>query len=241
MLKFIAALTMLLDHLSVIFLPQTSPLYWVGRIIGRLAMPIFAYYVAQGFIHTRHFKNYLTRIGIMTLCAQIPFIWFMKVSQGANLKALFSLTSLGEYVKHWNIGVTFICALLVLTLYEKSKEIKEVKSNLLSFMSYILGVFVCLLVSSFSDYGIYGIATVILFYMFLKKHLTMGKLALFMLLTTFLFMGPFAIIYQGPAVFSLLLIKYVPEDKIRLPKRFFYVFYPLHILILALLGGFFHL
>ena len=53
-LKIIAMLTMLVDHIGVQLFPECIIL----RIIGRLSLPIFAYMIAEGCLHTRNRPKY---------------------------------------------------------------------------------------------------------------------------------------------------------------------------------------
>ncbi|OEH85593.1 hypothetical protein BHU72_01985 [Desulfuribacillus stibiiarsenatis] len=69
MLKVIAFLTMLIDHIGIIFFPDVSEF----RIIGRLAFPIFAYAVALGYRKTSNIKNYAIRLFVLAIVSQIPF------------------------------------------------------------------------------------------------------------------------------------------------------------------------
>jgi hypothetical protein len=57
-LKLLALLTMTCDHIGVSLFPQAL---WL-RVIGRLALPIFAYMIAEGCRHTRNRKRYLLSI-----------------------------------------------------------------------------------------------------------------------------------------------------------------------------------
>ena len=57
-LKLIAAVTMFIDHAGLILFPQ----YRIFRIIGRLAFPIYAYCIAEGFRYTRNRKKYFLRV-----------------------------------------------------------------------------------------------------------------------------------------------------------------------------------
>ena len=75
-LKVIALVTMTIDHVGLTF--NIDPL----RYIGRLALPLFCFMIAEGVIHTRNFKKYALRLGIMAaaisliivLTEAIPFI-----------------------------------------------------------------------------------------------------------------------------------------------------------------------
>ena len=58
-LKIIALLTMTIDHVGLLF--RIEPF----RYIGRLALPLFCLMIAEGVIHTKSFKKYVLRLGIM--------------------------------------------------------------------------------------------------------------------------------------------------------------------------------
>ena len=69
MLKLIAMISMVSDHVGDSFFPDQI---WM-RIIGRMALPIFAFCTAEGFIHTHDRMKYLRRMGIFALISEIPF------------------------------------------------------------------------------------------------------------------------------------------------------------------------
>ena len=59
-LKLIAMISMVFDHVGDNFFPEQL---WM-RVIGRIALPIFAFFVAECFCHTRDRKKYLLRMGV---------------------------------------------------------------------------------------------------------------------------------------------------------------------------------
>ena len=70
LLKLIAMLTMTIDHIGVILLPQ----YRILRIIGRLAMPIYAFMIAEGCHYTHDRRAYFLRLfGLAILCLALFF------------------------------------------------------------------------------------------------------------------------------------------------------------------------
>ena len=68
-LKGIAAALMLTDHVGAILLPEVPVL----RCVGRLAFPIFAFFIAEGYAHTRDFGRYFRRLAIFAVVSEIPF------------------------------------------------------------------------------------------------------------------------------------------------------------------------
>ena len=69
-LKLIAMVAMTIDHVGMLLFPQ---LLWL-RLVGRLAMPIYAFFIAEGCRHTRSMPKYLGSVAIMgLLCSVVSF------------------------------------------------------------------------------------------------------------------------------------------------------------------------
>ncbi|MEK7598360.1 MAG: TraX family protein [Patescibacteria group bacterium] len=97
-LKIIGVIAMVIDHIGVILYPQMIFL----RVIGRLAFPIFAYYLTQGYIYTSNFKKYALRLFIFAVITQVPFF-------------------IATHIKILNIFFTLLFGLLAIHAYEKRK------------------------------------------------------------------------------------------------------------------------
>ena len=88
-LKIIAMVTMFIDHLfascidpygvdvwniSRHIVPGTgTTLYWIGRMIGRIAFPIFCFQIVEGVRYTKNWKRYMARLALLALISEIPF------------------------------------------------------------------------------------------------------------------------------------------------------------------------
>ena len=64
-LKIIAVLAMLIDHVGKLFFPEVLFL----QILGRLAFPIFAFFIAEGFYYTKNKVQYLFTILVFAVIA----------------------------------------------------------------------------------------------------------------------------------------------------------------------------
>ena len=102
-LKLLAAALMLIDHVGAILLPEMVIL----RCIGRLAFPIFAFFIAEGYAHTRSFGRYLLRMAAWAVVSEASF----------NLEngLIFDLT-------RQNVLWTFCLALLTLRGLEELRR-----------------------------------------------------------------------------------------------------------------------
>jgi hypothetical protein len=96
MLKIIAALAMLADRVGVLIFPQ----YDILRIIGRLAFPIFAFMIAEGCKYTRNITRYFfTIFGLAFVCQTVYFFFadsmFMcvLVTFSLSILAIFALNN----------------------------------------------------------------------------------------------------------------------------------------------------
>ena len=68
-IKIIAAASMLIDHMGLLLFPQ----YRFMRILGRLAFPLYAFCIAEGFYYTRDRKRYFLQIFVLGLLCQIVY------------------------------------------------------------------------------------------------------------------------------------------------------------------------
>lgn len=112
-LKIIAMVTMFIDHLfascidpygvdvwniSRHIVPGTgTTLYWISRMIGRIAFPIFCFQIVEGVRYTKNWKRYMARLALLALISEIPFDLALKnfqidmSSQNVFLTLLFGM------------------------------------------------------------------------------------------------------------------------------------------------------
>lgn len=235
-LKIIAIITMFIDHLTAIFIPINSWYYIVGRVIGRLAFPIFVFLIVEGFYHTRNIKKYLTRLGIFTLISELPFdlafynSYYHKL--GANIKTdlpkMFTdkevfTTVIKRFMEHQNVFFTLflgLAAIWLMNMVEKKYMQNMLYVNLLNAGITIAFSVVAALLRT--DYSFIGVLLIVAFYLFRGNKL--------LLIISILLLSGNPI--QAFAVLALIPIAFYNGNKGKSIKYFFYVFYPAHLLIL---------
>jgi hypothetical protein len=169
MLKLLALVTMLVDHIGYMFFPNEM----FFRIIGRLAFPIFAYHIALGYSRTSNPKKYVLRLFFFALITQLPYSFF-------NPSLKFNPI-------HLNILFTFLMAIGLLYVYDmgilKIRNFIKDKNYvhlLWGMMLLVLAVIIIILpeVISFMvkgfylEYGLLALVLVLLFHVFQEKTVT---------------------------------------------------------------------
>ena len=216
-LKYIAIIAMVLDHIAFLFIPQTTDLYCIFRIIGKLTAPIMCYFLAEGFNYTSSKFKYGTRL-----------LFFGIISQFA-----FSLTFYNRlFVFKLNMIFTLFLGFLVLLCYDK------ISNKLIRWISIICLVYF----SNFCDWGIFAPLWALCFYIFKEKKVT--QIVIYYLVTTLLIVVKCILISRyswtniliqlGLFLFIPMLFIYNGEKgkTSKFNKWFFYIFYPLHLIIL---------
>lgn len=209
MLKLLAIVSMVIDHVGSAFFPEAV---WM-RAVGRLAMPIFAFCIAEGYLHTRNRRRYLLQLGLFALISELPF----------DL-AFFG----GLEFTHQNIMLTFFLAVMGLMLYDGIRERFHGR------MGIVFGFAVILVIAMIAtlldcDYIFFGVITVFLYYVLSgRPHWVrqLGGTAFIALTRT---IGYYAA--TGFAVIPLLLYN---GKRGRGLKWLFYLFYPGHLLVIWL-------
>lgn len=229
LLKTLAIIFMLLDHLWATIIPGNQ---WMTNI-GRLAFPIFAFLVVEGFIHTSDFKKYLKRLFIFALISEIPF----------------NLIYTGSFIFpfHQNVLFTLLLGLLCINeinTIKNDKSFKKIfKGTLKILLFFLIGII------GFVDYGLTGIFTIIMFYIFRNfKFAWFGQLISLILLYIVFFKGQSVVLnilnfeyylpLQSIGILSLIPIwLYNGEKGIKNKKLqyMFYWFYPVHMLVIYLI------
>ena len=228
-LHIIAMTFMFIDHLWGTVIAGNK---WM-TCIGRLAFPIFAFMIVEGYFHTSDFKKYLKRLFILALISEIPYNLMMEGS-------LFTIFA-------QNVIWTFIIGLICIRLIDNARKIdssmviKLIKILAIVIVGFLIGMI------GFVDYYGFGVLMVILFY-FTHDLGLVGKIAqviglyyinVEMISGETIPLFGFDVTVQGFAILSLIFIwlyngEQGPHSK--MIRNCFYLFYPIHILILSLIS-----
>lgn len=217
-LKYMAFLSMLLDHVnnSMItpYLDGKGLLLHVSNllsILGRVAFPLFMFFLVEGFFKTRSRKKYLINLLIFGILSEVPFDLF---------------TSRELFNKNWN-NIMFTLALSLATIWivDEMKGRLAKKSKALWYGASVLVVAVmCAVAMFFSlDYDYHAIIVAYLFYIFYEKPLYGAAL------------GYLSIIKELYSVLGFAATLTYNGERGKQYKWLNYAFYPVHLLILGLL------
>ena len=218
-LKGIAAALMLTDHVGAILLPEVPVL----RCVGRLAFPIFAFFIAEGYAHTRDFGRYFRRLAILAVVSEIPF----------NLEngTVFDLT-------RQNVLFTFCLALLTLRGLEALGRERGfgrwAGCGLVLAAGFAAGELLR------TDYGGWGVVTVALLQLCRDGKYAKLWLLLAMAAVNGLGMGSLTMpVFGGEMPIQIFAVAALPviwlyngQAGPKGLRRAFYVFYPAHLLVL---------
>ena len=206
-LKMIAMLLMTVDHIGAYLLTQ----YSVLRIIGRLAMPVFAFMIAEGCRYTKNRLRYLLTIATFALVCQVVY-W---VFQHSLIQCIL---------------VTFSLSVLLIYVLEYACREKSVLSVILAIITLAAVCWICnglpdILPGFRIDYGLFGVLLPVAVYFGKTRPQQLAFAAADLAL---LAMGPYS--HQWYALLSLpLLALYNGKRGKGKLKYFFYFYYPLHL------------
>ena len=218
-LKGIAAALMLTDHVGAILLPEVPVL----RCVGRLAFPIFAFFIAEGYAHTRNFGRYFRRLAILAVVSEIPF----NLENGAVFDPA-----------RQNVLFTFCLALLTLRGLEALGRERGfgrwAGCGLVLAAGFAAGELLR------TDYGGWGVVTVALLYLCRDGKYAKLWLLLAMAAVNGLGMGSLTMpVFGGEMPIQIFAVAALPviwlyngQAGPKGLRRAFYVFYPAHLLVL---------
>ena len=220
-LKLIGITSMLADHIGKVFFPEQQ---WL-TLIGRLAFPIFAFGIAEGYLHTHDINKYFKRL------------------------AIFALIS-ANYWQSTNVIFTLLLGLAAIFFFDRLPN---------KVIGFLITLVLCLIAELVhADYGAYGVSVVLIFYFLSqtmrkkklqhKKVRMLGIFLAFSGLTLLRYLHPLLITGLSTHYIQTILctiLSFVPillyNGKLGIRcKYLFYIFYPVHQILITSLYYFIH-
>jgi hypothetical protein len=199
MLPIIAMMTMLIDHIGFIFFPDNE----AYRIIGRIAFPLYCWFLVQGYRYTRDHEKYMRRLFWLACLSQIPY-------------------SLALQQMKLNVIFTLLLALAGLYAWERvpSEKWKTLLTAIVIGASLIIPM----------DYGIYGVLLVFIYHYYERWALIGCHLLLNV--TFWQLYGPGYALQLFSLLGSLLIVIPLPHQPIWNRRWLYRGFYPAHLIVL---------
>ena len=230
-LKWIAIITMLIDHIGAVVLTRVLlnyhyaadlsvqdeeyviwyNIYQFSRAIVRLAFPIFCFLLVEGFYRTSNKSKYVARVAIFALLTEVPF----------------DLAFSGKPVfwGYQNVMLTLLIGMMVMwgcQLLEKYMAEKQYLLLAGQGICVVAGMLVAWLLHT--DYSFKGIICIMVLYFFRSNRIWQCMA------------GALSVVWEAEAMFSFLFIYLYNGQRGKQPKYFFYIFYPAHLLLLYLVS-----
>lgn len=218
---------MIIDHVGLVLYAGT-PLYLPCRILGRIAFPIYAFLITEGYVHTRNVKKYAGRLLLFAIVSEIPFDY-------AFFGTLF-------YWHYQNVFFTLALGLAALVCFDKAagnnsaaEKNAAAGKNDANFAKVLLVVIVVAAEIACTDYGSFGIMMILLFYWF-RNQKAMCVLVTSAALIGYGFLGGFGVEGFGALAWIFIGSYNGKKGRYPLPSILFYAAYPVHLLILGIMS-----
>lgn len=235
-LKIIAIIAMTIDHIAFAFVPYETVLSMVMHVIGRLTGPIMFYAAVEGYHHTRNIKKYILRLFIFAIVSYFPFM-------------LFKAHGIIEDMRFYDFNVIYTIMLGVIGIWIR----RNIKNPILKTIYLI--IIICISITA--DWGYLGVFIILSFDFYYKnfKNQTYAYTLLILFaagLFSMIISPIYSIIYMNewnidPEYYfysietlgmflPIIVLKYYNGERGSSKpwsKWLFYIFYPLHLLIIG--------
>ena len=210
-LKIIAVVSMVIDHCAYYLMDGNTMAYEVMRCFGRIAFPVFAFLVAEGFAHTRNRMRYFLSLLLFAVISEVP--WYLLNGADGTHNVMFTLA----------LGV------VALAVFEKLREHRVLCCCSILLMAWLAAW-------SGADYEWRGVLVITVFYLLgMVKNTSVTLRRILQLLFAFPLMLHYGII--GALLACTVIFLY---DGTRgfihgnVAKYGFYAFYPVHLILIYL-------
>lgn len=226
-LKIIAIIAMTIDHIADLLYPGMPNIFIsnVMHIIGRLTAPIMFFFICEGYHYTKDVKKYISRLFIFALISHFAYCFAFGIN--------FIPFSTGNIFNQTSIMWTLAWAVVTL-------HIVHGKNNLKEWQKWLLIILINLITFS-SDFSSIAVMTILFMYDRrgnLKSQMIcmMAWLSLYALISYLFVSKTYGLIAMTAILVYPLLKNYNGQrGKVKWLKWFFYLYYPLHLIIIGAL------
>ena len=226
-LKIIAIIAMTIDHIADLLYPGMPNIFMsnIMHIIGRLTAPIMFFFICEGYYYTKDVKKYISRLFIFALISHFAYCFAFGIN--------FIPFSTGNIFNQTSIMWTLAWAVVAL-------HILHGKNNLKEWQKWLLIILINLITFS-SDFS--SIAVMAILFMYDRRDNLKGQmismmawLSLYALISYLFVSKTYGLIAMTAILVYPLLKKYNKErGKTKWLKWFFYLYYPLHLVLIGIL------
>ncbi len=165
MLKTLAMVIMLVDHIGAFLINHNDPVYWSLRSVGRLAFPIFCFLIAEGAYYTRSMPKYLARLAAFALISTPPYnlvhgsVWYSP----DNVNVFFTL--------FFGLAAIYAMTALPQGIFRRLGKNKLAESKAVCTLFGLPLCVLCYFAAYWmdTDYGEYGVAAILIFWLLRKR------------------------------------------------------------------------
>lgn len=225
-LKLFAIIAMTIDHTADLLYPgmPNAIVPSIFHIIGRITAPIMFFFICEGFHHTKDIQKYITRLFIFSIISHFAYCFAFGINFIPFKTGIFNQTSI-MWTLAWSVVALYI-------VYGKT--------NLKEYQKWILVILLNLITFS-ADWSSIGLMIILFMYDHRENiNKQMKDIFLWTLIyavVSFLFVSKVYGIIQLFVLLSYPLLKQYngKRGNAKWLKWFFYIYYPLHLIIIGIL------
>jgi hypothetical protein len=239
-IKVIAIIAMTVDHLAWTFFPgfrTDLPILFL-HICGRLTMPIMAFCIVEGYHHTKNLKKYILRLLVLAFISHFSYALLLtpgKLNMALNNQPFFDrfIPFKTGIFDQTSVIWTYLLGLIALAVYN-NKDLKSWHKQVI--------IWLCMILAFIADWSTPAAVAILYMGRYHGKFKTQMFWFMVWMVTYAVVYAVFLNITYG--VIQIFVVLAVPilylyngrRGKWKGMKWFFYVYYPLHLAILGIIG-----
>lgn len=226
-LKIIAIIAMTLDHMADLFYPNmpNSIVSNILHIIGRLTAPIMFFFICEGFYYTKNLGKYIKRLFLFAIISHFAYCFAFGIN--------YIPFSTGDIFNQTSIMWTLAWSVVALYVVYGDTKLKE-------WMKWVLIILINIITFS-ADWS--SIAVMIIIFMYKDRGNLKKQMKSLMMWTSIYALVSFIFVNKNYGIIQLFVILVYPllkmyngeRGNIKWMKWFFYLYYPLHLVIIGIL------